>query len=109
MIKGFNNTIQQLIDFENKMTNLKNEKKLTLIDFIILDEIYSVKEITIKEILNGKLKTLETRPTNIGTNLAKLYRKGYIQKYRSDLDERKVYYYMEEKQKTLFLELIKDI
>ncbi|RIO02052.1 MarR family transcriptional regulator, partial [Mammaliicoccus sciuri] len=68
MIETFNKTIQQMIDYENKVTTLKNEKKLSLVDFIILEEIYTAKEITIKEILNGKLLELKTRPSNIGTN-----------------------------------------
>lgn len=105
----FNQTIQEMIDYENKITNLKNDKRLSLVDFIILEEIFRAKEITIKEILSGKLKELETRPSNIGTNLAKLYRKGLIDKYRSNLDERKVYYYMDENHKALYKELVQDI
>ncbi|MGK9045492.1 transcriptional regulator, SarA/Rot family [Mammaliicoccus vitulinus] len=109
MTEIFNQTIQEMIDYENKITNLKNDKRLSLVDFIILEEIFRAKEITIKEILSGKLTELETRPSNIGTNLAKLYRKGLIDKYRSNLDERKVYYYMDEKHKELYKELVQGI
>lgn len=109
LIETFNKTIQQMIDYENKLTTLKNEKKLSLVDFIILEEIYTAKEITIKEILSGKLLELTTRPSNIGTNLAKLYRKGLIDKYRSNLDERKVYYFMDASHKEKYETLVKDI
>lgn len=109
MTEIFNKTIQEMIDYENKITNLKNDKRLSLVEFIILEEIFRAKEITIKEILNGKLTELETRPSNIGTNLAKLYRKGLIDKYRSDLDERKVYYFMDEKHKENYKALVQDI
>ncbi|WP_426393035.1 MarR family transcriptional regulator [Mammaliicoccus sciuri] len=109
MIETFNKTIQQMIDYENKLTTLKNEKKLSLVDFIILEEIYTAKEITIKEILSGKLLELTTRPSNIGTNLAKLYRKGLIDKYRSNLDERKVYYFMDASHKEKYETLVRDI
>ena len=109
MTGNFNKIIQDMIDYENKIANLKNEKRLTLVDFIILEEIYRSEEITIKEILNGKLTELKTKPSNIGTNLAKLYRKDYINKYRSELDERKVYYYMEDEQKAQYEQIAKDI
>nr|WP_263314791.1 helix-turn-helix domain-containing protein [Mammaliicoccus sp. Marseille-Q6498] len=109
MIETFNKTVQEMIDYENKITNLKNEKRLTLVDFIILEEIFSAEEITIKEILNGKLTELHTRPSNIGTNLAKLYRRNLVQKYRSEQDERKVYYYMDETQKEKYEKIINDI
>lgn len=109
MTGNFNKIIQDMIDYENKIANLKNEKRLTLVDFIILEEIYRSEEITIKEILNGKLTELQTKPSNIGTNLSKLYRKDYINKYRSELDERKVYYYMEDEQKAQYEQIAKDI
>lgn len=109
MTGNFNKIIQDMIDYENKIANLKTEQRLTLVDFIILEEIYRSEKITIKEILNGKLRELQTKPSNIGTNLAKLYRKDYINKYRSELDERKVYYYMEDEQKTQYEQIAKDI
>ncbi|GGI42705.1 MarR family transcriptional regulator [Mammaliicoccus stepanovicii] len=109
MAEGFNESIQEMVNYENKLTSLKNEKRLSLVDFIILEEIYRSEEITIREILNGKLTELYSRPSNIGTNLAKLYRKGLLKKYRSESDERKVYYYMEDKQKENYVEMVKDI
>lgn len=109
MTVQFSESIQDMINYENKITIMKRDHRLSIVDFIILEEIYRTEEITIKEILQGKMTELLTRPSNIGTNLAKLYRKGYIGKYRSDLDERKVYYYMEENQKVNYKEMINNI
>ena len=53
MTGNFNKIIQDMIDYENKIANLKNEKRLTLVDFIILEEIYRSEEITLKKYLTG--------------------------------------------------------